>query len=579
MTDKSKIDSGWDELLAEGDAATATPKPTPARPSKTREPSTVGPLPPPPSVGRPPGASSLPSVKIPKVPRLGSGSGSTSGRPSAAPTVPVAAPVLGEASDDDSGAIADALPPPPEFVAPESSVEVPLEVASALEDGAPLDPAPTSMSDALAAAVAQDLGGRASPGAQPEQTDSPAESDVFPVSVGAVAIEANATPAARAQARSDDTDDEPDDSSAVSQVEVIPEHLARPAVEIDRRATGPVATVDAAEADGESASDERRASKSVVAASPAPVAPPSRWPWFAGAAAVVVVGVGLWTLWTMRGSDPPVPASDPPAAAAKASPAGPTPPTPAQGGEPEGEPAQPEPVVAAAGSGSSSGGTSGDASTDGSGSGGSGDSAGSDTAAAASTGEADEGDGGGSGTGEDPTAAASDEGTTDPPPDEPPAPPSDPERDTREYDAAYARHEQSGAAEDLLAMTQAACDLDEGPWARDAYRKLKGKALRGQAMSHCQHAGVDLLAKVDGYTAPELRRRAEEALARGDTSEAIRLGRASNKVERNSAAMEIATQAACRSGDAETAAALLRHVSKKARPPLVEQCGKAGVTL
>ncbi len=152
-------------------------------------------------------------------------------------------------------------------------------------------------------------------------------------------------------------------------------------------------------------------------------------------------------------------------------------------------------------------------------------------------------------------------------------------RDRSAYERAAAEHARTGSPSSLLAMAIAACELDEGPRARAAFRKLVGRAARTKAMVTCRAAGVDVTSTVDGYTGGELLAQARAALAAGDAKTALDKAHASNKVERSSEAVLVKGLAACSLGDADQAQRLLPHVSVKARARLVEGCAAQGITL
>ncbi len=147
------------------------------------------------------------------------------------------------------------------------------------------------------------------------------------------------------------------------------------------------------------------------------------------------------------------------------------------------------------------------------------------------------------------------------------------------YDAAKTRYADSRSNEDLAAMVVAACEMDDGPKARVAYRGLKGPQLREQIRSDCADSPVDLRADSLEYTEDELARQAERALAAGDTEAAMKLARASNKLQRNKDALALIVRIACADADADTAVKMLRHVADDDREPLRRDCAARGVTL
>ncbi|MCX4245970.1 hypothetical protein [Paraliomyxa miuraensis] len=151
--------------------------------------------------------------------------------------------------------------------------------------------------------------------------------------------------------------------------------------------------------------------------------------------------------------------------------------------------------------------------------------------------------------------------------------------DTSDYERAAADYEATQSQDALLGMARAACALHDGPRARAAFRKLLGRELRSQAMVECRTHGVDVTSKVAGHTGPELLVQARAALEAGDAKTAFDKAHASNKVERSSDAVEVQALAACTMGDVDKARRLLPHVSKKARPTLIEDCRAVGAEL
>ncbi len=145
--------------------------------------------------------------------------------------------------------------------------------------------------------------------------------------------------------------------------------------------------------------------------------------------------------------------------------------------------------------------------------------------------------------------------------------------------ANAAEYELSDSQDALLTMTVAACSMDEGPKARNAFRKLKGRELRSQAMVACREADVNVTSNVSGYTGGELMAQARYAFDKGKYEAAYDKAHASNKVERSSDALLLKGRAACKLGRDAEAKRLIPHISKKARATLIESCKADGVEL
>ncbi|MEM9458300.1 MAG: hypothetical protein AAGF11_29255 [Myxococcota bacterium] len=158
------------------------------------------------------------------------------------------------------------------------------------------------------------------------------------------------------------------------------------------------------------------------------------------------------------------------------------------------------------------------------------------------------------------------------------APGEDPANDPA-YRRAAERYAQTEAQDALLEMTIAGCALREGPLARAAFRKLKGRALRTQAIVECRELDIDVTAKTEGYTGPELLAQAQRALEAGDVQTAFEKAHASNKVSRSNKAIQLRARTACSLGNAAEARRMLPHISKKSRPAVIAHCREAGIEL
>jgi len=177
---------------------------------------------------------------------------------------------------------------------------------------------------------------------------------------------------------------------------------------------------------------------------------------------------------------------------------------------------------------------------------------------------------------ETPTPAAKPEPTPSAP--EAPSPADPPPAASQDaYAAAAARYEQDPTNEALLDMTLAACELDRGPDARAAFRKLVGGKARSKAVVQCREHDVDVASKVEGFTGAELAQQAQDAFDAGDIDKALELARQSNRTERNQPALQLIVRAHCRQKDKKQAKKMMRHVSKRARSEVAKYCATQGV--
>ncbi|MCR9163979.1 MAG: hypothetical protein ACE37F_02240 [Nannocystaceae bacterium] len=147
------------------------------------------------------------------------------------------------------------------------------------------------------------------------------------------------------------------------------------------------------------------------------------------------------------------------------------------------------------------------------------------------------------------------------------------------YSVAAAKYERDSSNDALLEMTLAACTLQRGPDARAAFRKLVGSKARSKAVLGCRDEGVDVSAKVEGFTAGELAAQAQAALDAGNAEKALELAKQSNKTERNQPALQLVVTAHCQLGQASSAKKMMRHISKRNRRALIEACAEHGVRL
>jgi hypothetical protein len=143
------------------------------------------------------------------------------------------------------------------------------------------------------------------------------------------------------------------------------------------------------------------------------------------------------------------------------------------------------------------------------------------------------------------------------------------------YVAAAARYEAEHSNDALEAMVEAACEMDDGPRARTAYRKLRGADPRSRAMLFCRPLGIDLWARGNGFTASEMLRVAQRQLAAGDTAEALESARESNRLGRSNEALVVMGIALCKLGRVGEIAELQRHLPASALTDVETACAGA----
>ena len=131
----------------------------------------------------------------------------------------------------------------------------------------------------------------------------------------------------------------------------------------------------------------------------------------------------------------------------------------------------------------------------------------------------------------------------------------------------------------LQLMVAAACALDDGKLARDAFHSLSGPQTRAAVYVQCRRRGIDLRARTRGYTASELLIRARHAAAAGDHGQARTLARESVTLARTAAAMVLVGASACRLGKRAEAQRLLPRLHRDEQAELRDACAAAGVTL
>jgi len=131
----------------------------------------------------------------------------------------------------------------------------------------------------------------------------------------------------------------------------------------------------------------------------------------------------------------------------------------------------------------------------------------------------------------------------------------------------------------LQLMVAAACALDDGKLARDAFHSLSGPQTRAAVYVQCRRRGIDLRARTRGYTASELLIRARHAAAAGDHGQARTLARESVALARTAAAMVLVGASACRLGKRAEAQRLLPRLHRDEQAELRDACAAAGVTL
>lgn len=131
----------------------------------------------------------------------------------------------------------------------------------------------------------------------------------------------------------------------------------------------------------------------------------------------------------------------------------------------------------------------------------------------------------------------------------------------------------------LQLMVAAACAMDDGKLARDAFHSLAGPQTRAAVYVQCRRRGIDLRARTRGYTASELLIRARHAAAAGDHDRARTLARESVALARTADAMVLVGASACRLGKRAEAQRLLPRLHRDEQAELRDACAAAGVTL
>jgi hypothetical protein len=147
----------------------------------------------------------------------------------------------------------------------------------------------------------------------------------------------------------------------------------------------------------------------------------------------------------------------------------------------------------------------------------------------------------------------------------------------RAYELADAVGEKTN--ERFTIMTLAQCHLDEGPTARQLFRKLAGRNTRSEVAAACGELGINVFAKGKGYTAKELLRKAQKAREAGDKAQSCELADQSNKKRSSAEAMEILGVCACEAGSKTRAEHFLKYLADANDVPIIEACKAAGIEL
>ncbi len=149
----------------------------------------------------------------------------------------------------------------------------------------------------------------------------------------------------------------------------------------------------------------------------------------------------------------------------------------------------------------------------------------------------------------------------------------------RAHELARAAFKIDRDNEAMRIMAVAACQLDDGALAREAYRSLAGPRTRSDVFTLCRERGVDVRAKTKGYTPDELLAKASRMAELGDPETAYDIARASNREHRSAAALELMGICACKMKSADKAGYVAGLVSAEAKKRIVDECTAAGVEL
>jgi hypothetical protein len=149
----------------------------------------------------------------------------------------------------------------------------------------------------------------------------------------------------------------------------------------------------------------------------------------------------------------------------------------------------------------------------------------------------------------------------------------------RAHELAQAAFKIDRDNEAMRIMATAACQLDDGALAREAYRSLAGPRTRTEVFTLCRERGVDVRAKTKGYTPPELLAKARRMAELGDPEQAYEIARDSNREKRSAAALELMGICACKMKSADKAGYVAGLVSSEARKRIADECTATGVEL
>jgi|GEM_PF-5366997 len=149
------------------------------------------------------------------------------------------------------------------------------------------------------------------------------------------------------------------------------------------------------------------------------------------------------------------------------------------------------------------------------------------------------------------------------------------------YKLAAQSYDDKRDNEAVFVMTQAACQMDDGPKARIAYRKLVGGDVRAKAATACKQRGIDLLALAaeGGLTAIELYEQARAAADDNDWKNAFLLSKQSARVERRTESLQLMALSACKLGDEKNARWVLNMLKLRDRSSIIEACKDKGIAL
>lgn len=157
---------------------------------------------------------------------------------------------------------------------------------------------------------------------------------------------------------------------------------------------------------------------------------------------------------------------------------------------------------------------------------------------------------------------------------------SDPDRAYELAAAVYDRHDSDEVdTEALEVMVYTACLIPDGKLAREAFRKLTGKAGRRRVIDHCADEKIVVWSNEKGYTKGELARMAAKIYEKGDYEKAYDLARDSYKKKANKEAMVVMGKAACKLGNSQKAKLALAGIPQDEKEDVRSVCAESGTSV